>query len=120
MTKVYIFIFLYLSLGITVISLKRIAKTKDEQLFRYTKTECSSSNMSVSGYFCYIKAFSRSVTSISFGANVTKKLNLMNVPTYNLITLSYVNVNKLFYLDFAQYGIQIWDNLSVQINFFNH
>ena len=74
MAKVYILILLHLSLLITVISLKKSPKT-----IRYTKTECSSSNKTVDGYFCFIKAYSRSITTLSFGVNVTKPLNFINV-----------------------------------------
>lgn len=60
-------------------SLKRTPITKAEQTLRYTKIECSSSNISVNGYFCFIKAYSRIVTTLNFGVNVTKPLNFINV-----------------------------------------
>lgn len=118
MAKVYILILLYLSLVITVKSLKGSPKGKPEQTIRYTKTECSSSNKSVDSYFCFVKAYSRSVTTLNFGANITKPLNFINV-CFDSVTFS-VNIYSFFYLDFAHYGIQIWDNLSVQTFVVNH
>lgn len=63
----------------TIMSSKGTLKTKAEQTLRYTKTECSSSNVSVNGYFCFIKAYNRIVTTLNFGVNVTKPLNFINV-----------------------------------------
>ncbi|CAO1364310.1 unnamed protein product [Diamesa hyperborea] len=60
-------------------SLKGSPKRKPEQTIRYTKTECSSSNKSVDAYFCFVKAYSRSVTTLNFGVNITKPLNFINI-----------------------------------------
>lgn len=42
---------------------------------RFTKTSCNASEMSITKPFCYIKAISRSYTTLNFGFNTTRNLD---------------------------------------------
>lgn len=59
---------------LTLLSLNILFPTSSEnvQLFRYTKAVCSSSNITVIDYYCYVKALSRTLTTLSSGGNFIK------------------------------------------------
>ncbi|CAO1335791.1 unnamed protein product [Diamesa serratosioi] len=42
---------------------------------RFTRTSCNASGVSITPPFCYIKAVSRTVTTLNFGFNTTRDLN---------------------------------------------
>ena len=46
--------------------------SENVQLFRYTKVVCSASNISVFNYFCFVRAHSRTLTTMSYGATIIK------------------------------------------------
>ena len=51
-----------------------VRKQHSEPYLRFTSTKCDSSNKSVSGYKCFIKAYSRTNTTLSVFVNLTKPI----------------------------------------------
>ena len=71
---------------LTILSLNILyfASSEKVQLFRYTKATCSSSNISVMDYYCYVKAFSRTLTTLSVGGNLFRNYSKIYVKKFIL------------------------------------
>jgi hypothetical protein len=91
----FIFKFLLLSAIFLEISAVPARRQNTVPYVRFTSAKCDSSNKSVSGYKCYIKAYSRKNTTLNVFVNLTKpifKLAFNYDLTYKSISNSYRSI----------------------------
>ncbi|CAH1733836.1 unnamed protein product [Chironomus riparius] len=71
----FFLLFLYFSMNFAA----RVQKQNLEPYSRFKSIHCNSSNITVSGYKCYIKAFSRTNTTTNIFVNLTRPVHSFNV-----------------------------------------
>lgn len=63
------------------------ASSENVQLFRYTKAECSSSNISVIDIYCFVRAYSRTLTTLNVGGTLIKNYTKVYVRKFLFLRL---------------------------------